>query len=116
VQSSQWNGLRQFSALFPALDGGTDTAGPEPRLYYGGVSVAEITYRSSDRIGMQHWAQEGNCGRTVLLDYASYAERHGATHSCFIDHSIPLHILLDVAKEQNALQFRRETSILSVWA
>lgn len=105
-QSSQWDGLRHFSAPEPALDG-VEATGPESRLYYGGVSAAEITDRSSDRIGMQHWAQEGICGRAVLLDYASYAERHGISYSCFSDHSIPLHTLLNVAKEQNDLQFRR---------
>ena len=105
-QSSQWDGIRHFSAPFTALDG-IDTAGPESRLYYGGVSAAEIMDRSSDRIGMQHRAQEGICGRAVLLDYASYAERHGISYSCFSDHSIPLHILLDVVKEYNDPQFRR---------
>ncbi|KAF2024041.1 hypothetical protein EK21DRAFT_104958 [Setomelanomma holmii] len=100
-QSFQWDGLRHFSGPFSSVDGS------EPkRLYYGGVEAKEITNRNSDRIGMQHWAQEGICGRGVLLDYTSYAERHGINYSAFSDHSIPLHTLLDVAKEQN-LQFLR---------
>jgi kynurenine formamidase len=103
-QSSQWDGLRHFSAPFSDQK--------DSRLYYGGVSAKEITDRSSDRIGMQHWAQEGICGRGVLLDYASYAKRHGIDYSCFSDHSISLETLLDVAKEQNNLGFLRGDILL----
>jgi hypothetical protein len=106
-QSSQWDGLRHFSAPFPSKDGSDSK-----RLYYGGVEAKEITNRASDRIGIQHWAQEGICGRGVLLDYATYAERHGIKFSTFSDHSIPLHVLLDVAKEQNNLQFQRGDILL----
>lgn len=110
-QSSQWDGLRHFSAPFPA-PAGLDSTGADSRLFYGGVGSREILDRSSNRIGMQHWAQEGICGRGVLLDYASYAERHGLRYSCFSDYSIPLHTLLDVAKEQNNLQFQRGDILL----
>lgn len=110
-QSSQLDGLRHFSAPFPAV-GKTDSAGAISRLFYGGVFAAEITDRSSDRIDMQHWAQKGICGRAVLLDYASYAERHGINDSCFSDHSIPLHALIDVVKQQNDLRFHRGDILL----
>ncbi|KAJ4365151.1 hypothetical protein N0V83_008769 [Neocucurbitaria cava] len=103
-QSSQWDGLRHFSAPFPVQS--------ESRLYYGGVPAKEIMDRSSDRIGIQHWAQEGICGRAVLLDYARYAKRHEINYSCFSDHSISLDTLLDVAKEQNDLQFLRGDILL----
>lgn len=117
-QSSQWDGLRHFSAPWPTPDE------PDRRLFvsppcgcrkllltvfpqYGGVTPREITNRSSTRIGIHHWADEGICGRGVLLDYASYAERHGIKYSSFSEHSIPLSVLLDVAREQDNLQFRR---------
>jgi hypothetical protein len=109
-QSSQWDGLRHFS-------GPTTTQellkAPEidDRRYYGGVTAKEITDRSSDRIGMQHWAREGICGRGVLLDYANYAECHGIEYSSFSDHSVSLATLLEVAKEQN-LKFQRGDILL----
>lgn len=94
-QSSQWDGLRHFSAPLP-----TDSD-PNRRLFYGGTTAAEIQNRSNTRIGMQHWAKEGICGRGVLLDYVRYAQRHGIEYTVFSDHAIPLSVLLDVAKEQN---------------
>jgi len=122
-QSSQWDGLRHFSAPWPASDE------PDRRLFvslpsgcqkllltschqYGGVTSEEIIDRSSTRIGIHHWADEGICGRGVLLDYASYAKRHGIKYSSFSDHSIPLSVLLEVAREQNDLQFRRGDILL----
>ncbi|KAH7028962.1 uncharacterized protein B0I36DRAFT_374642 [Microdochium trichocladiopsis] len=74
-QSSQWDGLRHFSA-------------------------------SDARIGLQHWAREGICGRGVLLDYVAYAERHGIAYSTFSEHAVPLHVLLDIAREEG-VRFRR---------
>lgn len=93
-QSSQWDGLRHFAAPFPTKDSASR------RLFYGGVSAAEITDRNSTRIGLQHWAKEGICGRGVLLDYVEYAARHGITYSTFSDHSIPVDVLKDIAREQ----------------
>lgn len=92
-QSSQWDGLRHYSQ--PSPDD------PSQRVFYGGVKAAEIMDRSSTRIGMQHWAREGICGRGVLLDYARYAEKHSISYSTFSDHAVPLSVLLDIAKEQN---------------
>jgi len=99
-QSSQWDGLRHFSAPFP-----TETK-PTQRLLYGGVTPGEVVEKGNDRIGLQHWAKEGICGRGVLLDYALYAERRGIEYSTFSDHSIPLSVLLEIASEAN-LSFRR---------
>jgi len=99
-QSSQWDGLRHFSAPFPTPDE------PSRRLYYGGVTASEITTRSNTRIGMQHWAREGICGRGVLLDYVAYAARRGIEYSTFSEHSIPLSVLMDIASDQN-VTFKR---------
>lgn len=52
-QSSQWDGLRHFSQTIP---------GQDRRLFYGGTTVEEINDRKNDRIGLQHWAQEGIAG------------------------------------------------------
>ncbi|KAF3343101.1 major facilitator superfamily transporter [Verticillium dahliae] len=99
-QSSQWEGLRHFSAAFPTPNE------PERRLFYGGVTSREIEDRNNTRIGLQHWAREGICGRGVLLDYVRYAERHSIKYSTLSDHAIPLHTLQDCAKEQG-VTFRR---------
>lgn len=93
-QSSQWDGLRHFSAPFPTEEN------PKRRLFYGGVTSAEIEDRKITRIGMQYWAKQGICGRGVLLDYVSYAERHGIEYSTFSDHGLSLHTLLEIAKEE----------------
>ncbi|PVH97062.1 hypothetical protein DM02DRAFT_616811 [Periconia macrospinosa] len=99
-QSSQWDGLRHFSAPFPTPEN------PTQRLFYGGVTADEISNRSNTRIGIQHWASEGICGRGVLLDYAEYAKRQSINYKTLSDHAIPLSVLLEIAKEQH-VTFRR---------
>jgi hypothetical protein len=99
-QSSQWDGLRHFSAPFPTAKD------PRQRLFYGGMTSADITDRRNTRIGMQYWAKKGICGRGVLLDYGQYAKRHSISYKALSDHSIPLSVLLEVAKEQR-VTFRR---------
>ncbi|KAI8712180.1 hypothetical protein NCS52_01315600 [Fusarium sp. LHS14.1] len=99
-QSSQWDGLRHFSAPVPT------ESDPKRRLFYGGTTSGEIQDRNNTRIGIQHWAKEGICGRGVLLDYPEYAARHSITYATFSNHAIPLHVLLDIAKEQD-VKFRR---------
>lgn len=94
-QSSQWDGLRHIGAPDPTPER------PSQRVFYGGVRSSEITDRKSSRIGLQHWAREGICGRGVLLDYVEYAKRRGITYSTFSDHSIPLSTLKEIAREQN---------------
>ncbi|KAL1850315.1 hypothetical protein Plec18170_007010 [Paecilomyces lecythidis] len=98
-QSSQWDGLRHFAAPFPTHEN------PSRRMFYGGVSAAEIMDRGSTRLGLQHWAKEGICGRGVLLDYVEYAARHGIKYSTFSDHSISLEVLKNIAREQQT-EFR----------
>lgn len=99
-QSSQWDGLRHFSAKFP-----TETD-PGRRLFYGGTTSSEIQDRSNTRIGIHHWAKEGICGRGVLLDYVEYAKRHSISYKTFSNHAIPLHVLKSIAKDQG-VTFRR---------
>lgn len=101
-QSSQWDGLRHFSAPQP---------GETERLFYGGTKAAEITDPSNGRIGMQYWARQGICGRGVLLDYVRYAERNAIQYTTFSDHAISLQVLLDIAKEQKTT-FRKGDILL----
>ena len=99
-QSSQWDGLRHFSQRDPTEDD------PQRRVFYGGVTKREIMDPTNHRIGLQHWAGEGICGRGVLLDYVAYAEKRGIDYSTFSDHSIPLSVLIEIAREEN-LTFKR---------
>ncbi|KAK7540347.1 hypothetical protein IWX49DRAFT_507229 [Phyllosticta citricarpa] len=94
-QSSQWDGLRHFSQPGDALQG----EDPQARFFYGGTTAAEILDRSSDRIGIQHWAREGIAGRGVLIDYATYAAKHGIEYSAFSSHAIPLSTMHAIADE-----------------
>ncbi|KAL2010671.1 hypothetical protein VTN00DRAFT_6478 [Thermoascus crustaceus] len=91
-QSSQWDGLRHFSQTVP---------GQSQRLFYGGTTSEEINDRTNDRIGLQHWAQEGIAGRGVLIDYVAYAEKRGIKYSTFSTHQIRLSEILEIAKECN---------------
>jgi kynurenine formamidase len=97
-QSSQWDGLRHFSQ--------PPEPGEHERLFYGGTTAAEIEDRSTSRIGMQHWAKEGIAGRGVLLDYASWAEKHGIQYSAFSTHEIKLKDLEAIAAESK-LEFQK---------
>ncbi|OAP56367.1 hypothetical protein AYL99_09546 [Fonsecaea erecta] len=99
-QSSQWDGLRHFSQPDPT------ESEPNRRVFYGGVTTREILDPKNHRIGIQYWANEGICGRGVLLDYVSYAEKRGIEYSTFSDHSVPLSVLLEIAREEN-LTFKR---------
>ncbi|KAJ5585776.1 hypothetical protein N7450_005563 [Penicillium hetheringtonii] len=93
-QSSQWDGLRHFSAPSSSSDN------PSRRVFYGGVDAEEIMDRRSTRIGLQHWAKEGICGRGVLLDYGAYASKKRIQFSSFSSHSIPLSVLKEISQEQ----------------
>ncbi|PHH69354.1 hypothetical protein CDD82_7816 [Ophiocordyceps australis] len=104
-QSSQWDGLRHYAAPFATGDGQTQF------LFYGGTTDAEIIDRANDRIGIQHWAQQGICGRGVLLDYAAYAEQKGISYHAFSKHVITLDVLKDIAK-QEGVTFRRGDILL----
>ncbi len=97
-QSSQWDGLRHFSAPYA-----------EGRRFYGGVTAADIGDRANTRIWLQHWAQAGIVGRGVLLDYAAYVDAHRPDlrgYRALSDHAVPLADLLAVAAAQGTT-FRR---------
>ena len=49
----------------------------------------------------QDAARKGIISRGVLLDWKSYAFKHNIAHSAFDSHAIPLHDLLEVAKDEN---------------
>lgn len=99
-QSSQWDGLRHFSAPYPTPED------PARRLFYGGTTGLEIIDRCNQRIGIHHMAKEGICGRGVLLDYESYAEKMEVEYDALSLHAIPLHVLQAIAKDQG-VTFRR---------
>ena len=104
-QSSQWDGLRHFSAPNSASTeskASKESKESKDRVFYGGVTAADIADRSNTRIGMQHWAQEGIVGRGVLLDYVEYAREHlpGLAYKALSSHAVPLAVLLDIARVQ----------------
>jgi hypothetical protein len=55
--------------------------------------------------GLQAWCSRGLAGRGVLVDYASYARRHGIEIDHFSGHAITLKDLLAAATEQG-VEFR----------
>ncbi|ORY03953.1 putative cyclase-domain-containing protein [Clohesyomyces aquaticus] len=83
---SQWDGLRHF--------GHTETG-----LYYNNIHHDDLL--QTDRIGIDHWSKRGGIvGRGVLLDYCSWAERHGIEYNAMSRHCITVKDLEAVAKEQ----------------
>ncbi|KAM0269665.1 hypothetical protein ACHAQH_009664 [Verticillium albo-atrum] len=102
-QSSQWDGLRHWGIL--------SDQEPTRREWYGGTSKAEIMDRSSDRIGIHHWAREGITGRAVLIDYASWADKRAINYSAFSLHSIKLQDILAIA-EESGIAFKKGDILL----
>ncbi|KAH8704040.1 hypothetical protein BGW36DRAFT_335165 [Talaromyces proteolyticus] len=94
-QSSQWDGLRHHSAPWP------DHKREEKKLWYGGTTLEEIIETDSPRIGIGHWAKKGIAGRGVLIDYASWAEKHKGLKPDYAltRHRISLDDVLAIAKE-----------------
>jgi len=95
-QSSQWDGLRHHSAP----DSNSNY------VFYGGTTAEEIQDPSNFRIGMGHWAKQGIAGRGVLIDYLSFAERHGRKVDALSQHVVSLDDVLAIAKECN-ITFRK---------
>jgi hypothetical protein len=65
--------------------------------------TTQADIHASDRTainGLQSWSARGLAGRGVLIDYASYAKRHGIDVHHFSGHAITLENVLDVIKEQ----------------
>lgn len=65
--------------------------------------TTQADIHASDRTsinGLQSWSTRGLAGRGVLIDYASYAKRHGIDVHHFSGHAITLESVLGVIKEQ----------------
>ena len=62
------------------------------------LTKEEVT--TTKKVGIGAWAQNGIVGRGVLIDYWSYAQKHGKTYNPMDSHKIPLSELLACAKEQ----------------
>ncbi|QKX59316.1 uncharacterized protein TRUGW13939_06448 [Talaromyces rugulosus] len=86
--SSQWDSLRHF-------------AYQKDKKFYNGTTQADIHASARTAInGLQSWSARGLAGRGVLIDYASYAKRHGIDVHHFSGHAITLENVLNVIKEQ----------------
>jgi hypothetical protein len=68
----RWDGLRHFSQ--PLEKDSSE------RVFYGGCTKEEILDPSCDRIGIQHWAQEGITGTYLHQIQSSNDERVPKTH------------------------------------
>ncbi|CEL06439.1 hypothetical protein ASPCAL09616 [Aspergillus calidoustus] len=91
--SSQWDSFRHF-------------AYQADKKFYNGTTQDEIHASGRTAInGLQAWCSRGLAGRGVLVDYASYARRHGIEINHFSGHAITLKDLLAVAAEQD-VEFR----------
>ncbi|OAL46297.1 putative cyclase [Pyrenochaeta sp. DS3sAY3a] len=91
--SSQWDSLRHF-------------AYQKEQKFYNGAMQKDV--HAADRTavnGLQPWTQKGIAGRGVLIDYASFAEKHGIQISHFAPHAITLKDVFAVAREQKT-EFR----------
>ncbi|KAL3442854.1 putative cyclase-domain-containing protein [Aspergillus insuetus] len=91
--SSQWDSFRHF-------------AYQADKKFYNGTTQEDIHASGRTAInGLQVWCSRGLAGRGVLVDYASYARRHGIEINHFSGHAITLEDLLAAAKEQG-VEFR----------
>ncbi|KAG9235431.1 putative cyclase-domain-containing protein [Amylocarpus encephaloides] len=86
---SQWDGFRHW--------GHQDT-----HLYYNGLQHSEIPDPAhAEKNGIHQWSRRGGIvGRAVLIDYASYAEKHGINYSVTSRHEITIGDVEKIAKEQ----------------
>lgn len=89
--SSQWDGLRHFAYQKEAK-------------FYNGVTLDQIHgtngVEKTTVNGIHAWAQQGICGRGVLLDYHEWRLKQGRTHNAFETASISADDLKAVAKDQ----------------
>ncbi|KAL2841976.1 putative cyclase-domain-containing protein [Aspergillus pseudodeflectus] len=91
--SSQWDSFRHF-------------AYQADKKFYNGTTQDEIHASGRTSInGLQAWCSRGLAGRGVLVDYASYARRHGIEINHFSGHAITLKDVLAAAAEQD-VEFR----------
>ncbi|MCJ1473079.1 hypothetical protein MMC13_001729 [Lambiella insularis] len=86
--SSQWDGLRHV-------------AYQKAELFYGGRTMDDYHGSGATKVnGVQVMAERGICGRGILVDYVSYAQKHGKTFNFMDRHSIPASDLKAAASEQ----------------
>lgn len=74
------------------------------KTYFCGLCTVEscTNWRLiGSRCGMQAMANHGIVGRGVLLDYFSWAQKHGKAYDPFTSHAITVEDLKAVALEQN---------------
>lgn len=66
------------------------------------TTQADIHARDRTSVNsLQPWCAKGLAGRGVLIDYESYAQRHGIQANYFSPHAITLEDVQAIAKEQN---------------
>jgi hypothetical protein len=89
--SSQWDGLRHFGYQ-------------KEEKFYNGVTLDHIHgtngVEKSNVNGIGAWAQQGICGRGILLDYHEWRLKQGRAHNAFETGSISAEDLRAVAKDQ----------------
>lgn len=104
--SSQWDGLRHYPY---------QASGREEARFYNGVHQQDLVDASgaaTSTLGIQNIARKGGiCGRGVLLDWATWAQRQGKQFDPFSTHAVPLSELQAVAASQN-VDFRQADILL----
>lgn len=84
---SQWDGFRHYGYQ-------------QRKRYYGGRTQEQLT--SSKSLGINVWVENGGIvGRGILVDYASYCEKHGKVIEPLKTGGIPVKELKAVAEESN---------------
>jgi len=85
--SSQWDGFRHY-------------AYQQRRRFYGGRTQEQLT--SSKLLGINVWVENGGIvGRGILVDYASYCEKHEKMIEPLKTGDIPVKELKTIAEESN---------------
>lgn len=86
---TQWDGFRHFSHI------ATST-------FYNNCKDEDIEGDKANqhKCSMHHWSNHGIAGRGVLIDYRSYAERHGKLYDAYSTYSISYPELVACGKEQ----------------
>lgn len=89
ANNSQWDGFRHW---------GHQKTG----LYYNNLPHFEIPDpKNAEKNGIHTWTRRGGIvGRGILIDYASYAEKHGIKYSPVTRHEISIQDLETIARDQ----------------
>lgn len=85
---TQWDGLRHMCH-------------PPSGLFYNNCRHEDIVGpNANERCSIHFWAEHGIAGRGVLLDYGSYAQKHGIDFNPQSNHAIGFEDLVKVGNEQ----------------